>query len=212
MKTGVDFKEIKEIEKKVLKGIKTEDSFSETPKILAAFDVGYTGKRYICSAIVINLENNEIIETKIGTGDEVMSYSPALSTFREGPPILQAYRELENKPDVLLVKGMGSINPHRVGLAGYVGILTNKPCISVNSELLTGKLDEDKIIFNGEIKGMALKTKAYSNPIYVSPGHNISVKTSVEIVKKLIIESYKLPFPLHLAHKEVNKAKKVEKT
>ncbi len=212
MKNGVDFRELKEIEKKVLNGIKIKDSFSETPKTLAAFDVGYTGKKYVCVAVVINLENNEVIETKVGTGDEVMPYSPPLSAFREGPPILQTYRELENKPDVLLVRGMGSVHPHRVGLASYVGILTNKPCIGVNSELLAGKLEEDRIMFNEEIKGMAIKTKTYSNPVYVSPGHNISIQTSVEIGKKIVIEPYKLPLPLHLAHKQVNKSKKSKDT
>ena len=55
---------------------------------------------------------------------------------------------------------------------------------------------------------MAIKTKQFANPIYITPGHNISLNSAVEIIKKLSFEPYKLPLPLHLAHKYVNKLKK----
>ena len=207
MKTGVEYKELKEIEKNILKGIKLEDNFSK-PKLIAGFDICYIGKKYNCVAVVIDIETRKEIEKKGVEGEEVMPYSPTLTAFREGPPILEAYRSLENKPDILLVKGSGAINPNKVGLASYVGVMLNKPCIGVAKELIYGRLDEDNIIYNNELKGRAIKTKPYANPDYISPGHNISLNSSIEVVKKVIDEEYKLPLPLHLAHKYVNKIKK----
>lgn len=207
MKSGVDFKELKEIEKRILKGIKLEDAFSSV-KSVAAFDIAYVGKKYFCVAVVINIEDIKQIEEKTVSGDEIMSYSPSMVAFREGPAILEAYRSLENKPDVLIVKGNGSVHPKRVGLASYVGVMLNKPCIGVAKDLVCGKLDEDKVMFDGKLKGFAIKTKPYANPVYVIPGHNICLDSAVDVINKISNDQYKLPVPLHLAHKYVNKIKK----
>jgi len=210
MKTGVDFKELKEIEKRILEGIKLEDSFSN-PKTIAAFDVGYIGNKYVCAAVVISMESKEIIEKNNIEGEEVMPYSPNLVAFREGPVIVNAFRSLNNRPEIIMIKGMGAIHPKKAGLASYVGVILNKPCFGVSKELAFGYLEEDKVMFNNEIKGIALKAKPYAKPVYVTPGHNITLNTSVEIAKKLIDEQYKLPLPLHLAHKLVNKLKNEKK-
>jgi len=207
MKTGVDFKELKDIEKRILKGVNLKDSFSNV-KLVAGFDISYIDKRYNCVGVVIDIENKKEIEVKTVTGDEIMPYSPNMTSFREGPLIINCYRSLENKPDVLIVKGSGAVHTNKVGLASYVGVILNKPCVGVSKELIYGELDEDRIMFKNELKGMALKTKQFANPIYVSPGHNICLDTAVNLIKKLVDEQYKLPMPLHLAHKYVNKLKK----
>ena len=207
MKNGVDFKELKEIEKKILKGIKVQDSITNI-KTVAAFDIAYSDKKYHCIGVVYDLETNKEIEVSNVESEEIMPYSPSMVAFREGPAIIDAYRNIKNKPDVLIVKGNGAINKYKVGLASYVGVLVNKPCIGVTKELTSGKLEEDNILFENEIRGKAIRTKEYANPIYISPGHGIDLNLSVEIIKKLIIEPYKLPLPLHLAHKYVNRKKK----
>ena len=207
MKNGVDFKELKEIEKRILKGINLNDSFSSV-KTIGAFDIAYLGDKYNCVAVVMNIESKEEIETKTVSGDEIIPYSPNLVAFREGPAVIEAYRSLENKPDILIVKGEGVVKPNLLGLASYVGVILNKPCIGVAKELIHGRLDEDRIIYNEDLKGYGVKTKQFANPVYVTPGHNISIGSAVEIIKKLNIEPYKLPLPLHLAHKYVNKLKK----
>jgi deoxyribonuclease V len=209
-KNGVDFRQIKEIEKKILDGIKLDGSL-ENAKTLAAFDVSYVGKKYLAVAVVYDIATQNEIERKIITGDELMLYSPALIAFREGPAIVQAYKELENIPDILIVKGNGAVHPRKVGLASYVGIILNKPCIGVTKDLLYGRLEEDKILFDNDLKGYAIKTKEFANPIYVMPGYLVGFESAVEFVKKLIIEPYKMPYPLHFAHKYVNKMKKEKK-
>jgi len=210
MKSGINFSELKEIEKRILEGIKLEDSFSDH-KTIAAFDVGYIGNKYVCAAVVIDIKSKEIIERNQIDGEEVMPYSPNLAAFREGPVIVNAFRSLNNRPEILMVKGMGVIHPKKAGLASYVGVMRNKSCFGVSKELAFGTLEEDKVMFNNEIKGIALKAKPYAKPVYITPGHNITLNTSVEITKKLIDGQYKLPIPLHLAHKLVNKLKNEKK-
>lgn len=206
----VNIKELKEVEKTIAKGISLKNSFTNV-KTIAGFDVAYLGKKYFCAAVVIDLETKQEIERKITNGEEIMPYSPNLAVFREGPVIVEAYRSLENKPDVLVVKGNGVLKEHKIGLASYVGVLVNKPCIGVAKELLFGRLDEDKILVDEKIKGMAIKTKQFANPVYITPGHGIDLDTSVELIKKMSVEDYKLPLVLHLAHKYANKERNSEK-
>ncbi len=204
---SVDPKELKEIEKSILKGIDISDTSSKI-RTVAGFEIIYTNKTYHCCCVVLDLETKEEKEQKEVTGQEIMSYSPTFIAFREGPAIIEAYRSLEEKPDLLIVKGNGALHKNKVGLASYVGVILNKPCIGVSKDLMYGNLEEDKIIFENELKGRAVKTKEFSNPVYVTPGHNISVNSAAEIIKKLIKEPYKMPLPLHLAHKYLNKIKK----
>ena len=210
MKNGVDIKELKEIEKRILKGINLCSNTSSL-KTVAGFDIAYSGKRYSCVAVVIDLESKNEIETKTVEGDEIVPYSPNLVAFREGPAIIEAYRALENKPDVLIVKGNGVLNPRKLGLASYVGVILNKPCIGVNKELTNGRLDEDRIMFEEVLRGWAIKAKPFANPVYVTPGHGTDIEGAVKLVRSVVDEQYKLPLPLHLAHKYVNKMKKIEK-
>lgn len=201
----ISLKELKEIERNIAKGISLKDSFSYV-RTVAAFDIAYSGKAYKCVAVVVDIENLSELEVKYTEGEEIMPYSPKLAVFREGPVILESYRNLSIKPDVLIVKGAGFLKDS-VGLASYVGVMLNKPVIGVAKELVIGRLDEDRIIVNNRIVGFALKAKEFANPVYITPGHNINLNSSIEIVRKILSPMYKLPVPLHLAHKYVNKIK-----
>ncbi len=207
MNSDLSLKELKDIEKNIIKGIFLKDNFANA-NTLVAFDIAYREKTCKCFAVVMDINTLKEIEIKSIENKETIPYSPKLSAFREGPAIIEAYRSLQAKPDILLVKGNGAVSKNSVGLASYVGVLLNKPCIGVSKEVQFFRLDEDRIISDNEVKGIAIKTKEFANPIYISPGHNISIETSVNIVKKLVVQGCKLPLPLHLAHKYVNKFKK----
>lgn len=202
-----DFIELKRIEKDVLKGVSIKDTINEI-KTIAAFDIGFSGTKVICSAIVFEYPSLKILEEKHTISEELMPYSPNLIAFREGPPITELYKELENKPDVLIVDGFGVLHPAKAGVASYVGVLLNKPVIGVAKELIYGNLDEDKVMFNNELKGYAIKIKEFARPVFITPGHNITAERAVDIVKNMVVAEYKLPLPLHLAHKNTNKIKK----
>ncbi|MBI4155549.1 endonuclease V [Candidatus Woesearchaeota archaeon] len=71
-----------------------------------------------------------------------------------------------------------------------------------------GEIKDDKVLIGEEVKGYKLKTKELSNPIYVSPGHKISLETSKTITEYFSNKGHKLPEPLHIAHKFALKMKK----
>ena len=203
----IDFIELKRIEKDVLKGVSIKDVLTEI-KTIAAFDIGFSGTKVICSCVVFNYPSMEVIEEKHTISEELMPYSPNLIAFREGPPITDLYRDLENNPDILIVDGFGVLHPSKAGVASYVGVLLNKPVIGISKELIYGNLDEDKVMFNNELKGYAVKAKEFARPVFITPGHNITAEKAVELIKNTVVAEFKLPLPLHLAHKKTNKIKK----
>ncbi len=203
----IDVNELKEISKQILKGISLKDNFSEI-KTLAAFTLTFKDKKTLCAVVVLNANTLEVLEEKEAITDELMPYSPNFVAFREGPAIVQALKELSNKPDLLLIDGIGALIPNKVGTASYVGVLTNRPCLAVSKSLILGNLEEDKIMFKGEVKGIALRTKEFANPVYLTIGHSVSLQSAQELMKKWINPEFKMPYPLHLAHKLLLKMKK----
>lgn len=203
----VDFTELKEIQKQILKGISPKDSTTEI-KTLAAFSLTSKEKKMLCVCVVFDANTLQILEEKESISDELLPYSPNFVAFREGPAIVLLLKELEHKPDVILLEGFGSLIPHKVGTANYVGVLTNKPCVAVADSLIFGRLEEEKIMVNNDQKGVALKTKEFANPVYLTLGHNLSLDTAQNLVKKWINTEYKMPYPLYIAHKNLVKLKK----
>jgi len=74
---------------------------------------------------------------------------------------------------------------------------------------MLGQIREKTIYVEKEARGYELITREHARPIYLSPGNKISLKTSLEVIKKCIRPPHKLPEPLHLAHKYGNKVRKV---
>ncbi len=81
------------------------------------------------------------------------------------------------------------------------------PTVGVAKKPLFGDYEEPKkeneakpIKVNGETIGYVFKSKNGSKPIYISPGHRVSLKSSIEIVKRCII-NHRLPEPLHISDK-----------
>ena len=209
MHNQIDFKELKEIQKQIVKGISLNDNFSEIKKI-AAFSLTSKDKKMLCAAVVLDAETMEVLEEKEIITDELMQYSPVFVAFREGPAIMEVLKELEQKPDLILVEGFGALQQFKVGTASYIGVLANKPCIGVAKNLMFGRLEEEKIVVNNEVKGFALRIKEFANPVYITPGQNISVETAQSVMSKLVNPEFKMPYPLHLAHKNLIRLKKGE--
>lgn len=95
-------------------------------------------------------------------------------------------------------------------MATHVGIVLNTPTIGVAKSLLLGVVKNRKVYVDGEVRGYELYTKKGCKPIYVSPGHKISLKTSVKVVKDCV-RGHKLPEPLRLAHLYANEVKSILK-
>lgn len=140
-------------------------------------------------------------------------YVPGLLSFREIPMLIKAWEGLEVKPDVLVVDGIGIAHPRRFGIASHLGVLLGIPTIGCAKSVLTGTYaepeDEPGSFSNlvdtktGEVIGAALRTKRGVKPVFISPGHLITLPEAVALAYSCV-RNHRLPEPTRLAHNLVN--------
>lgn len=191
---------------KLAQKVLLSDSFEDL-KLIAGCDQAFTQDKTI-SAIVLCDRDMKVIEVKHSVIETKMPYIPNFLAFREAPAVMEAYSKLEKRPDLLLADGNGLLHPRRFGLASHLGVTLGIPTIGIAKSLLCGKVDNSRVYLDKEVVGFELKTREHAKPVYISPGHMVSLKTSIELVKKMIKQPHKLPEPLHLAHKEAEKIRK----
>ncbi|MEK6905254.1 MAG: endonuclease V, partial [Nanoarchaeota archaeon] len=151
------------------------------------------GNKLLATVVVCEFPSFEVKEYKSYVLDNPLPHKLGFEAYREIPAIIEAVNQLDEEPEVLLVKGSGVLHPRRIGIASHLGLELNIPTIGVQDKLTFGTLQEGKIILDGTVLGFEIKTKEFSNPLFVSPGHNISVKTALDIVSKSIVHPHKLP-------------------
>lgn len=196
----MDLVELKREQAKLSYRITLEDSFQEI-KTIGAAECQQLGEKIVATVVVCEFPSFKIKESKQYILSNPLPYKPGFEAYREMPAIIEAVNQLDEEPDVLLVKGAGIVHPRRIGIASHLGLELNLPTIGVQDTLYLGELQEGRILLDNEMVGFQVKTKEHSNPIFVSPGHNISLQTALDIVSKSIVPPHKLPEPLHLAHK-----------
>jgi len=162
----------------------------------------------IIAAVAVCDENLVLVEKQVASVRNDFPYIPGLLYYREGPAIVEAFRKLKSKPDVLLVDGNGILHPLRCGIASQLGVELDQATIGVAKTRLLGEEDEaGNIKVGNEILGAELRAKVHTKPVYVSVGHKVSLDAAVSIVQKLIKPPHKLPEPLHIAHRLANKTR-----
>ncbi len=197
MNTKMVRKEQLELAQKII----TSDEY-EKIKTIAGTNIVYSKEEMAAVIVVLDFKTKKLIETKHYITKPRVNYRPTYLAYREAPAIVQAYSMLETKPDILIVNSHGILHPRRIGCASHIGLLLDIPTIGVAKNKLCGEVDGTKIICNGEIRGVLMHTKRHANPIFVSPGHRISLSSSMEIVTKCLDEGFKMPYPLRVAHKK----------
>jgi len=202
----VDIGKLKEEQLKLAKKVILSDSVKKI-KTVAGADQAYVGNKVISAIVVCDYKNFDVVEKKYSVVDSKIPYISGFLFYKDGPAIIEAFNMLEQKPEVLIVKGNGILHPRRIGMASHVGILLDIATIGIAKKMMVGQIRERTIYVEKEARGYELATREHAKPIYVSPGHKISLKSSLEIVKNCIKYPHKLPMPLHLAHKYVNDAR-----
>jgi deoxyribonuclease V len=140
-------------------------------------------------------------------------YIPGLLSFREIPMLIDAWESLIKKPDVVLVDGIGIAHPRRLGIATHLGLVLDVPTIGCAKSVLIGKYKEParevgayEYMYDAkteEVIGAAVRTKQNVKPMFISPGHRITLEESVELVLSSG-RKHRLPEPTRLAHLTVN--------
>lgn len=190
---------------KASKHIIQQDLLPENISYVAGVDVSYKNKLSIGVAAVLNYDTLSLVESKIAHVKIKLPYIPTLLSFREIPPVVAAIKKLHLQPDAFLVDGHGIMHPYRLGFASHLGLVLRKPTIGVAKRPLIGnvgyfnKESWAPITDKGEVIGLALIIKKRANPLYISIGHQISLKRAMEIVRHCT-PTHRIPKPIRLAH------------
>jgi deoxyribonuclease V len=88
----------------------------------------------VAATVIINLEDLEIIETRILEVELLFSYKPGFLGFREANAMVLSLNSLKMDYDVVMVNGHGVLHPRGFGLASHVGIMIDKPTLGVQKD------------------------------------------------------------------------------
>lgn len=180
------------------------------PRLVAGADVAYSRRthRVYAAVVLVELPSLETVESVGVTRAATFPYIPGLLSFREAPPLLDAFERLSQAPDVLVFDGQGLAHPRRFGLACHCGLLLDAPSIGCAKTRLVGEHGAvpDRrgasvpLRVNGETVGAVARTREGVNPVFVSPGHRADTVSAVDLVLALAVR-YRLPEPQRRAHR-----------
>ncbi|MEA2701422.1 MAG: deoxyribonuclease [Candidatus Parcubacteria bacterium] len=185
------------------------------PKLIGGADVSMNrfAKEGFAGFVTLSFPGLGLLDHAVVKDAIPMPYIPGLLSFREIPMLVKAWEKLERKPDVLVVDGIGIAHPRRLGIASHLGLVLGIPTIGCAKSVLTGVHEEPADVpgsvspltdaKTGEVIGMALRTKSRVKPVFVSPGHLITLEESVELVRRCVVK-HRLPEPTRFAHNTVN--------
>ncbi len=160
------------------------------------------------AAVVVIWPSLEVVEVSTAEGIADFPYVPGLLSFREAPILLEALAGLRTTPDVILVDGQGTAHPRRFGIACHLGLAIDLPTIGCAKSRLVGthqQPGEEKggwtpLEHGGDTIGAVVRTRTSVRPIYVSPGNNIDLESSVRWALACS-PRYRVPVPTRLAHR-----------
>lgn len=189
------------------------------PRLVAGADLSISrgARRGYAGIVVIDAETMETVDEAAAGVDVRFPYIPGYLSFRELPPLLAAWERLGRRPDVVIFDGHGTAHPRRFGIACHGGLLFGTPSIGCGKSILVGKhgtLGDERgatapLVHQGEVVGVALRTRPGARPVYVSPGHLMDLETAVRIVL-MMSTGYREPETTRRSHRLVNEVRRAE--
>ena len=121
--------------------------------------------------------------------------------------LLGALRRLKTDLDLIFCDGQGIAHPRGLGIASHLGLLLDKPTIGCAKTRLVGEFSEvgeekgcfTHLWYKGHVVGEVVRTRRGVKPLFVSPGHKITLEESVNMVLGCC-RKYRLPEPTRQAH------------
>ncbi len=167
------------------------------------------------AVVVLRADTLEEIDRAGVVAEATFPYIPGLLSFREAPPVLEAFARLSVKPDILICDGQGIAHPRRLGLASHLGIWLGIPTIGCAKSHLFGDFDEPgptrgqwSPMTDGEATiGAVLRTRDRVKPLFVSPGHLCDLPGAIAAVLAAT-PRYRLPVTTRMAHDFVNELRR----
>jgi deoxyribonuclease V len=195
----LEIERLKEEQRKLSRKLILKDDFSE-PSTLAGCEIIFTKDEMIAVVVLLDYKTHALIDKKYFVTKPKIPYIPLFQSYREVPAVIEAVNLLSKKPDLIIYDGCGILHPIKMGCAAHLGLLLDTPTIGVSKKFGVGSLKEGIVYIDDERRAVEMRTKEHANPLYISPGHRISLKTAEEIVKGCLKGGSKLPEPLRIAH------------
>lgn len=206
--TPEDLRALRALQSRLAAQVSLEGVLSGLPARLAGLDTGFedAGRITRSAAVLLDGGTLQVLESRVARLPTALPYIPGLLSFRELPAAWQALQQLSTAPALVLVDGHGIAHPRCLGIAAHLGVLSGLPCIGVAKSRLVGDYDEPgplrgdhtALWHRGRQVGWVLRSKPRCNPLFVSPGHRVSVPTSLQLVLACL-GRYRLPEPTRLA-------------
>jgi deoxyribonuclease V len=181
---------------------------------IAGCDIAYhlTEPRLFAAVVVLRASDLSVVEERTVTREVNFPYVPGLLSFREVPALLEAFTELRQPPDAVMLDGQGIAHPRRFGLACHLGLWLDLPCVGCAKSWLVGDYDEpgpnagdaNPLRIGGEEVGAVVRSATGVKPVYVSPGHKLNVASATAIVRATL-SGYRHPAPTRAAHMAANR-------
>jgi len=177
-------------------------------RLVAGVDVSVKDDVSHAAVVVVTFPGFLLVETALARMPTPFPYIPGLLGFREGPVLEEAFGKLRAEPDVLLFDGMGTAHPRRCGIACHMGLWLGRSTIGCGKTRLVGRhgpVPDERGGFSpmtdrGETIGAALRTRAGTLPMFISPGHLADLASAVALVMACS-PKFRLPEPIRMAHK-----------
>jgi deoxyribonuclease V len=178
-------------------------------RLIAGADVHFPAKERARAAIaILSYPELRVVESSVYEGPCTFPYVPGLLSFREIPPLLEAWKRLEAAPDIILCDGQGIAHPRGLGLASHFGLVLGVPTVGCAKSPLYGTFKEPKPARgstspiknpSGETIGAVVRTRDRTRPLYVSVGHRISLRKAISVVLAAS-NRFRIPEPIRAAH------------
>lgn len=226
--TPPDLHAAAELQKRLVESVELAGDWSRV-RTVAALDASIKrGGDLVAAAVLWDVPTGAVSEVVVSRvpPESVFPYVPGYLSFREAPVYLAALERLSVAPDALLVDGQGIAHPRGLGVTAHLGVHTSLPSIGVAKSRLFGEavgvLDEaagsavplcapEAVIgepcSRGVQIGWVFRSRSGVKPIFVSPGHRVSLTGSLAFVAGLPRRT-KLPEPLRQAHVWAGRARR----
>ncbi|WP_229792249.1 endonuclease V [Cognatilysobacter bugurensis] len=185
------------------------DGFRPTLTTVGGFSARTAGdgRRVRAAAVLMDLQTLQPLHVDVREVEAPLPYVRELLGFRALPALLESLDALPYRPEVAFVEGHGIAHPRRCGLASHFGLATGVPTIGVARDRLAGSApepgptpcDATRLREGDQQVGWSVRTCRDARPVFVSPGHRVSLKSALELTLRSL-QAQRLPRPVDLAH------------
>ncbi|MCF2506923.1 endonuclease V [Dyadobacter sp. CY107] len=183
-------------------------------KTIAGADISLdiNSEKVYAGMVVLSYPDLKPIAYSLVETINMFPYVPGYLAFREIPALLKVYEQIPVKPDCIMFDGNGILHARRLGIATHFGVLTDTVTLGCAKKKLAGnyadpgemKGEYSLVTDKGDTIGYALRSKLNVKPVFISPGHKMSLKDSMDITLQCL-GKHRLPEPTRRAHEFVNR-------